>query len=134
MSQENVDVLTRLNGAFNAGDMDEAMALFHSDAELTDLLNAPDVPGSVRGRAAIREVFMAWVNAFDEFSGEVSEYIDAGDAVICMTHYRGTGKGSGLTVDFEAADVHELRDGKVVRSTLGYPSVAAALGALGQSE
>ncbi len=134
MSQENVDILKRLNAAFNAGDMETALALFDSDAELTDRLNAPDVPRSVRGTAAIRQVFAAWVDAFDEFSSDVSEYLDAGETVICMTHYHGTGKGSGLRVDFHAADLHELRNGKVVRSTLGYRCKADALEAVGLSE
>ncbi len=134
MSQENVEIMRRLNAAFNAGDIETAVALFDSEAELTDLLNAPDVPQSVRGMAAIREVFVAWMDAFDDFAGDVSEYVDAGRAVICMTHYHGTGKGSGLTVDFYAADVHELHDGLVVRSMLGYESKAQALEAVGLLE
>jgi ketosteroid isomerase-like protein len=134
MSQENVEIMRRLNRAFNAGDLDAFIEFFHPDAKLTDLLNAPDVPRSVHGRAAIREVVMAWADAFDEFSGEVSEFIDAGDAVLCVTHYRGVGKDSGLNVDYHGVDLHELDSGKVVRSTLGYASTAKALEALVLSE
>ena len=62
MSQENVEILRGLNLAFNEGDLDTFIECFHP-AELTDLLNAPDVPQSVDGRAAIREVVMAWADA-----------------------------------------------------------------------
>jgi ketosteroid isomerase-like protein len=134
MSQENVEIVRRLSRAFNEGDLDTFLGFFHPDAEVTDLLNAPDVPREVRGTDAIRNAVLAWYEAFDSFSGEVSEFIDAGDAVICVTHWRGAGKGSGLTVGFHGVDLHELDDGKVVRSTLGYASTAQALEAVRPSE
>ena len=131
MSQENVEVVRRMNRAFNEGDVEGVVDVFHPDAELTDLLNAPDLPRSARGTTGIREVVATWFDAFDEFSGEVTEYIDAGDAVICVTHYRGKGKESGLTVDYDGVDLHEFRNGKVTRTTLGYASKADALQAAG---
>ena len=134
MSRENVEVVRRLNRAFNDGDWDLFIQFFHPDAQLIDLVNAPDVPQTAQGAAAIRDVVTAWVDAFAAFSGEVSEFIDAGDAVICVTHYQGVGRGSGLRVHYHGVDLHQLEGGKVVRSTLGYASKADALEAVGMPE
>ena len=134
MSHENVEVLRALNRAFNAGDIDGFIGHFHPDAQFTDLANAPDMPPAVRGRAAIRELVLGWIEAFDEFRGEVSEFVDAGHAVICVTHYSGKGRDSGVEVDYQGADLHLLENGRVVSSTIGFPSKEDALSALGHPE
>ena len=75
-----------------------------------------------------------WRESFDEFRAEISEYIDAGDHVVCVTRWTGTGKASDAAVDVSQVDVYELRDGQIVRATLAYPDKATALEALGLSE
>jgi ketosteroid isomerase-like protein len=134
MSQENVDVVRRGNAAFNDGDVKAFLDCLSPDAELRDLASAPDQSTAVRGPAAIGEVLGLWASAFDEFRADIEEYIDKGDVVICSVQWRGQGKGSGVSVDVHQYDVFELRDGKVVRATLGFRSKAEALEAAGLSE
>jgi ketosteroid isomerase-like protein len=134
MSEENVEIVRRGNAAFNGGDVDAFVEKFVApDAELQDLANAPDQSHVVKGRDAIREVWTLWTAAFDEFRGDVDEYIDRGDVVVCAVHYHGQGKGSGISVDTHQFDVYELREGRIVRATLGFRSQAQALEAAGQS-
>jgi ketosteroid isomerase-like protein len=58
----------------------------------------------------------------------------AGDHVVCVTRWTGTGKASDAAVDVSQVDLYELRDGKIVRATLAYPDRTAALEAVGLCE
>ena len=98
------------------------------------MANAPDQSSAVKGRGAIHEVVNLWTAAFDEFRADIEEYIDKGDVVICTVHYRGQGRGSGASVDVHQYDVFELREGQIVRATLGFRSEAEALEAAGLGE
>jgi hypothetical protein len=134
MSQENVEIVRRANRAFNSGDREGALADYHPDVEWRDLDHAPDTPECVRGVAALRGLMDQWDEPFEEFRAEIEEYIDAGDCVVAVTHWRGKGKGSGLIVDQHTADVFEFADGKIVRVTLAYSDKSAALKAVGLGE
>lgn len=130
MSHENIEVARHYNALFNSGDREELFDYLQPDVEWCDLMHAPDAPELVRGVAAVREIVAQWDAAFDEFAAEVGEFIDAGDCVVTVTHWRGNGKSSGLAIDLHVAEVAEFSDGKVARITLGYPSKAAALEAV----
>jgi ketosteroid isomerase-like protein len=130
MSQENVEVVRRANAAFNRGDRDAAFAAYHPGIEWRDLQHAPDAPERLHGLDAVRAYGEQWDDAFDHFTAEVEEYVDAGACVLTVTHWRGEGKDSGLAIDLRTVDVFELEDGKVVRATIGYADMGAALEAV----
>jgi len=134
MPQQNLEIVRRGNAAFNAGDVDAFLKVLAPDAEFQDLANAPDQSRVVKGRAAIHEVWTLWSSAFDELRADVDEYIDRGDVVICAVHWLGQGKSSGMSVDTHQFDVYELREGRIVRATLGFQSKAEALEAVGLQE
>jgi ketosteroid isomerase-like protein len=134
MSQENVDKLRRANEAFNRGDRDGILAVLHPDIELRDLQNAPDSPEVLYGTEAVMAYLDQWDAAFDTFTAEINEYIDAGDFVIVVTHWHATGRDSGLATDLHTADVYEFADGKIVRATTAYADKHAALEAVGVEE
>lgn len=134
MSQENVEAMKRANAAFNSGDREGALAIFHRDIEWRDLDHAPDTPESVLGIAAVRAIWSQWDEAFDEFTAVVEEYVDAGDSVVCATHWVAKGQGSGAAVDLHGAEVYAFENGKIIRATLGYPDMETALEAVGLRE
>ncbi len=134
MSEENIEIVRAGNAAFNDGDLDAFLEVIAPDAELRDLANAPDQSSVIKGRAAIREVWALWTEAFDEFRADIDEYMDRGDVVVCAVHWLGQGKGSGMVIDTHQFDVYEVREGHVVRVTLGFQSKADALEAAGLSE
>ncbi len=134
MSQENVEIAERANAAFNRGDVDAALDRFAPDAELRDLLNAPDQSTTVKGVEAIRETWTLWIDAFDELRADIDEYTDAGNTVIGAAHWHGQGKTSGVSIDVHQFDAYEFRDGTITRVSLGFRSRAEALEAAGLSE
>jgi ketosteroid isomerase-like protein len=134
MSQENVETLRRSNAAFNRGDRATAFADYDSDIEVRDLQPAPDSPGRLVGRSAVDAYWAQWEDAFDEFTAEIEEYIDVGNYVVALTHWRAKGRGTALRVDLCTADVFEFADGKIVRATLAYANKAEALKAVGLEE
>jgi ketosteroid isomerase-like protein len=134
MSQENVEIVRRMNAAFNSGDRAAMFAYYRDDAEVRDLLHAPDAPERLIGIDALRAYWEQWDDAFDDFTGEIEEYIDAGACVLTATRWRGKGKDSGVKIDLHTVDVVEYADGKIVRLTTGYSNKHEALKAVGLEE
>ena len=134
MSQENVEIVRRLNAAFNRRDRETMFATYHPDVEWCDLQHAPDAPERLHGVSAVKAYLDQWYEAFDDFTAEIEEYIDAGASVVAMTRWRAEGKESGVALDQRTADVFEFADGKVVRVTMGYSNKADALKAVGLEE
>jgi ketosteroid isomerase-like protein len=90
MSQENVDILRQANEAFNRGDLEGFLAFCSEDLEVEDLNHAPDLPPVAHGKDEARRVFAAWVDVFEDFTGEIEEYIHVDDRYVgCVVHYRG---------------------------------------------
>jgi ketosteroid isomerase-like protein len=123
-----------MSASFNRGDIEAMLACWHPDGEWRDPMHAPDTPERVQGVAAIRTLMQQWTEAFDDFIAEVDEYIDVGDRVVCVTRWRGKGKGSGLVIDVRTADVYLFTDGLVVQATVGYPDRESALQAAGLAD
>jgi ketosteroid isomerase-like protein len=135
MSQKNVEILRQANEAFNRGDVEGFLAFCGDGVEIEDLNNAPDLPPVAYGKEGARRVLAAWIDVFDDFSGEIEEYIDVDDRhVACLVHYRGRQRDTGLVIDFTAVDMWEFRGNKMVRGTLGYRDRESALEAVGMSE
>ena len=82
------------------------------------------------GIDAIRAYWTQWDDAFDDFTAEIEEYVDAGKYVLMATRWRGKGKDSALAIYQKTVDVYEFADGKIVRVTLSYPDKDAALKAV----
>jgi ketosteroid isomerase-like protein len=133
VSRENVEILRRANAAFNRGDVDEALSHYDPDVVWRDLAHPPDSSEYVRGIPALREIWEGW-KASGTLKANVEEYIDADDAVVCVTSWSLLGAGSGLVIDTTYAEVYEFEEGIVVRATVGYPTRRAALKAVGIEE
>ena len=73
--------------------------------------------GVHHGPDAVMEFFREWARVFAEWSYDVIELAEHGDAVVAELHQRGTGRASGVLVEFHWWQVWTLRDGKIVRGT-----------------
>jgi ketosteroid isomerase-like protein len=130
MSEANVAIVRRGNAALNAHDVDALPESFDAAVEFVDHQAAVgEETGS--GIDAIRRLLEGWIEVFPDFRAEVQEFIDAGDKVVCVTDWRGTGSKSELDYHVRAAEVYTLRDGKIVRAELGFADRDAALTAAG---
>jgi ketosteroid isomerase-like protein len=130
MSQENVEILRRVNAAANAGNWRVVFDLYHSDAEFRDLAHAPDMPETIGGHEGLAQLLKQWTEPFAEFGGEILQYIDVGPWVICDTRWHGTGKTSDVAIELRQTDAYEIRDGKVAVAIFGYPDTDTALKAV----
>ena len=132
MAPENVEIVKGLMETAERGDSDTVMEAFDPAVEL-DQTRFPD-GGTYRGRDGVSEFYDKWFGAWDELRIESQGVIELPDGrVVSLIRVSGRGKGSGVEVTLEAADVFTLRDGKVIQMT-GYPKRAEALEAVGLSE
>jgi len=140
MSEENVEVVRRLLGGFQArfehGNYGRGFELGLVADDYEWVLEGESFEGrSVwRGREEWVEFMRLWTEQFDDFSFRVERLIDAGgDRVVALVHQSGTGKESGVPVEWDNGLLFELRDGRPVRAT-NYTSHAEALEAAGHGE
>ena len=89
--------------------------------------------GVYDGLEGVRGFWRDWLEPWEDYEIEYSEYIDAGDAVVLVFRQAGTGRGSGVRIEREFFGVWYLRDSKVVRFRL-FESRGQALEAAGLSE
>ena len=58
-----------------------------------------------------------WLEAWEDAWDEVDEFAAVGDRVVAAVRVHGRGRSSGLEISQRLFDVHELRDGRVLRIT-----------------
>lgn len=130
MSRKNVEVIRRLNEAFNAEDWATWEELIASDAHFVDHLPLPDVAREAHGRDELTKVLDQWREGFVGFRADVMEYLDLGDYVVCESRWRFVSRDNQLELDWAGAEAHQLRDGKLIWSAAGFRDVRAAIDAV----
>jgi uncharacterized protein len=131
MSQENLEIARRLYELAPHGDWDEAKLLISRNVEI-DQSRFPD-GGVGHGREEFRGFFRRWFGTWDELNMNLDRFIDLGERVVVLMRLSGRGKGSGVPVTLDAADVLTFEDGTVTR-LVGYLDHREALEAAGLSE
>ena len=132
MSQENVEIVRRMNAAFNRADLDAAFDFYEPEAVWHSRSDEPDT-GDYLGREAIREMAVMWRGLFDDFRLELEGYADVRDRVVTSGWVCGRGWESGAAVRDPYAWVIRLQDGKL-SEIWEYRDRAEALEAVGLSE
>ncbi|TMK41422.1 MAG: nuclear transport factor 2 family protein [Actinobacteria bacterium] len=130
MSQENVDALRRGFEAINGEDLEALLDFIDPDfaAEIPPELSAE--PDTYRGHEGLRRYFRSFQDAMDEIRFEPGRVWDVDDVVVVAVRVTAKGKGTGIPVHQEAAQVWTIRDGKALR-VRSYASVSQALDAVG---
>src|SRR4051794_8539768 len=103
MSQANVQVVADTIAAFNRGDLDACAEYWADDLDYRAAQGAPDDPGPIHGKEAMRTYVEDWLDTFDEFRGQAIELIDAGDDTIAVIRITGRAKLSGVETDLTFA-------------------------------
>jgi len=86
------------------------------------------------GVEGARAFLAEWLEAWDDWSLEVEEYVDAGgDRVVVILRQRGRSKASGAPSEMHFGQVWTLKDGLSIRMQM-YASPAEALEAVGLRE
>jgi ketosteroid isomerase-like protein len=132
MSQENVEVVREANRAWQSGDFDAVVRALDPDIQWHTAADEPDA-GTHRGVSNVLSVIGGWMRAFEDFSVDVLELIDAGDYVVMPLIARGRPRGSEASVEVPETQVFTVRDGKII-DVHEYRTKAEALKAVGLEE
>jgi hypothetical protein len=112
MSKENVEIVRRLNEAFEARDIDAFVTAHHPNAEARNLRS--QIVGPFRGHAGIRRMAEETFEMAPDFEIRIDEIRDCGSRVLVLGRQRGT--VGGVPIDEVLAEVYEIEAGKVRRS------------------
>ena len=108
MSQENVELVRRI---YDAWDRDESAREFiAADMEYVNPSYAVE-PGTRRGRKSLAVVR----GTYEDFEIKVERIIDAGDVIVVLAHFTGSGSVSRVPVSGEHGYVWTVRNGLAVR-------------------
>jgi ketosteroid isomerase-like protein len=134
MSQENVELLRSAHDAFNSGDRERFVDLWHPDCEYRPALEgAIEGQGGVyRGHEGIRQWWEQFHDEWEDFSTDI-EVHDLGDRTLTLGVLRARGRMSGVALEAPIAQLTTFRAGKVMTGE-DYFDRDAALKAAGLSE
>jgi ketosteroid isomerase-like protein len=121
MSEENVEILRRAMPESAPANPEDLFSILDENVEW-------DYVG-----AEVRKFLREWSEAFDDFSFQAEEMVDAGDSVVVSVRQSGRGKETGAPVENHDWQVFTFSSGKVVHCR-GYDTKAQALEAAGLSE
>jgi uncharacterized protein len=116
MAPGNADLIRPIYDDWRRGDWSARPAVYdeeHMEWGWSD--EFPGLAGVFRDDETPNSRLRAWLSPWEHWEAEPDEFLELGDHVVVLTTYRGTGKGSGVTIVQEGAHVFKLRDGKVVR-------------------
>ncbi len=74
-----------------------------------------DIGGSTRDPDVASDRLRLFISQWDDWRTEPQGFIPAGDKIVVLLHYSGTGKGSGAEIHHDGAHVWTMRDGRAVR-------------------
>jgi ketosteroid isomerase-like protein len=116
MSQENVEVGSRMMDAFNRRDIDAFVEPTTANFEWFPALGMAVEGGSFRGPEGVESYFEALHATWDEVRLVAEEVRDLGESVPWLGRIEGRGRGSGVPVDAPMGAVFDFRGGKVWRA------------------
>jgi ketosteroid isomerase-like protein len=133
VSQENVELVRRLNAAFNSGDIEAVLADIHPDFEATVPPEFSAEPDTYRGLDGIRRYFDSFREAMREVCFHQEAIRDAGSSVVVAVRLTAVGRSTAIPVEQRFAQVWSFRDSMAVQIRT-YASLPEALGAAGLEE
>jgi ketosteroid isomerase-like protein len=131
MSEQNVEFVKGVYGAFERGDVPAVLGAFADDIEWFEAEGMP-YGGLHHGPdAVVQNVFGPITEDVDGFALVTGEFIASGATVAAVVRYTGTGRATGKPLDVPAVHVWDLRDGKLSRfrqfiDTVKYAEVVPA--------
>ena len=104
-----MEIVRRSFEAYRHGDVEAGLANAHPEIVWNPVEEAP-----MRGLDAVRANLGRWERDWEELETTPEEFIDAGDQVVAIVHFRGRGRESGIEVDTRTYGVYTLREGKMI--------------------
>ncbi len=115
MSEQNVEFVKGIYGAFARGDVPAVLGAFAEDIEWFEAEGMP-YGGLYRGPDAVAQnVFGPITEDVEGFTLVPEQFMESGGTVAVVIRYTGTGKATGKPLDVPAVHVWDIRDGKLAR-------------------
>jgi ketosteroid isomerase-like protein len=117
MSEAHVRLVRGIYEAFGRGDVPAVLGAFSAKIVWNEAENFryADKNPYVGPEAVLQGVFARCAGEWDGFAVDVSEVLDAGDAVVVLGRYKGTFKETGRPQHTQFAHVWRVEGGKVTR-------------------
>jgi uncharacterized protein len=113
--QRNIDALRPVYVAWARGDDWRAAFDIYSPEMTWGWSDEwPDIHGTYDDPGTAAEVMGVWLSEWENWRCEAEEYVPAGNRVVVLARYRGTGSGSGVEIETPGAHVWTMRDGRAV--------------------
>jgi hypothetical protein len=130
MSDQSVELVKGVYGAFARGDVPAVLGAFADDIEWCEAEGMPYGGLHRGGDAVAQKVFGPITEDIEGFALVTDEFIASGATVSAVVRYTGTGKATGKALDLPAVHVWDIRDGKLARfrqfiDTVKFVEVAA---------
>lgn len=127
---DNVATMQAFNDAFNARDLNAAIALTTPDVELVDMASG----ARFAGPDGVRQFFMAWTTAFPDGRVETTATTANEQSAVIEFVGRGTQTGtfhtpsgdippSGRAIETRFISMNEFQQGKISRSRLYFDAL-----------
>jgi ketosteroid isomerase-like protein len=115
MSEQNVEFVKGVYGAFSRGDVPAVLGAFADDIEWFEAEGMPYGGLHRGGEAVAQNVFGPITEDVEGFAVTPEELIGSGATVAAVVRYTGTGKATGKALDVPVVHVWDIRDGKLAR-------------------
>ena len=115
MSEQNVELVKGIYGAFARGDVPAVLGAFAEDIEWFEAEGMPYGGLHRGGEAVAQNVFGPIAEDVEGFAVTPEEVIGSGATVAAVVRYTGTGKATGKALDVPAVHVWDIRDGTLAR-------------------
>lgn len=127
---KNLEIVRRVNAAFNSGDTEHMLALMHPDFETAVGPELSVEPDTYRGHEGIRRYCNSFRDAMDEIRFHPESFREAGASVVVAVRLSAKGRSTGIMVEQRLGQVWTIRDGKAIQLQ-SYVSYREALQAAG---
>jgi uncharacterized protein len=115
MTEQSVELVEGVYGAFARGDVPAVLGAFADDIEWFEAEGMPYGGLHRGGEAVAQKVFGPITEDVEGFAVTPEELIGSGGTVAAVVRYTGTGKATGKALDEPAVHVWDIRDGKLAR-------------------
>jgi ketosteroid isomerase-like protein len=115
MSQENVDAVRQVYAYWERGQWAASADLFDPGLEVVYSTSAFPDAGTYRGGRVALHAWSRWLEAWEEFSVELVDLVEAGEEIVGLQRLRGRGKESGVTVDADVGVIFTCDHGVIRR-------------------
>lgn len=110
----NLEIVQRMYAAFGERDRVTILELFDPHIEWVQNAGFPGGGRHFGAEAVLNDVFAKFRLEWDAWQAVVTEWLDAGEAIIAIGEYRGTFQATGRSMTAAFAGVYRVRAGRIV--------------------